>query len=245
MLNELSDIIKHTVDTKIISKVIIRGDDENTLIQSSMGGLIVHGKTKTPIEDFAGEFVLNNLDILKGFVSIESMGSDTASITVKRKTQGEESFPEEICFNDGNNTKLVYRCSSIISANGMTIPGERNYNWTIKTLIPCSKFAELQRISNILKVEEIMIGTEDGYLTAWFNDPNSTSNKASIAIVPVDEEIQHRQSWKLSNFFAAAKLSSQNNSSGDVSISILDKGLIMIHSETDTCEFKFYIPRLT
>lgn len=244
MRTELLDIIKHTADTKIISKVIIKGTDEETLIDSNMGGLIVKGKTKAPIKDFNGEFVLNNLDILKGFASIESMGSDEAEISVKRKTSGSESYPEEIIFDDGMNTKMVYRCANIASAN-MNIPIERKYDWTISTTISCSKFAELQRISNILKYSEITIGTDEGYLTAWIGDPDSTSNKAKIALSEVDSEMSHRHVWKIDNFFAAAKLSSQNDENGDVHISILDKGLIMILSETDSCEFKFYIPRMS
>lgn len=242
MRNEILDIIKHTADTKIISKVIVTGTDEETRYESNMNGLIVKGVAKTPIKEFKGEFVLNNLDILKGFASIETMASPTAKITVKTKDMDGETVPEEIIFNDGISGRFVYRCSSVASAK-MNIPNERKYDWTIDTHIPASKFAELQRIANILKYPEIIMGTEDGYLTAWIGDPDSSSDKAKLALVPAEGELGHKYTWKIENFFAAAKLAASNDPNGAVPICIFDRGLIMIEDNTDVSTFKYYIPR--
>lgn len=242
MRNEILDIIKHTADTKVISKVIVTGTDEETRIESNMNGLIVKGVMNTPITEFKGEFVLNNLDILKGFASIETMGLPTASISVKTKDDNGEVTPEEIIFNDGLNTKLAYRCSSLASAK-MNIPNERKYDWTIDTKISASKFSELQRIAGILKYPEIVIGTDNGNLIAWIGDPDSSSNKAVIALAETDGVMEHRHTWKIDNFFAAAKLAAQHDANGEVPICIFDRGLIMIESKPDTAVFKYYLPR--
>lgn len=242
MRNEILDIIKHTADTKIISKVIVTGTDEETRFESNMNGLIVKGVSKSPIDDFKGEFVLNNLDILKGFASIETMAAPTAKITVKTKDVDGEKVPEEIIFNDGISARLVYRCSSVASAK-MNVPNERKYDWTIDTKIPASKFSELQRIASILKYPEIVMGTEDGYLTAWIGDPDSSSDKAKLSLVPTDGVMEHKHTWKIDNFFAAAKLAASNDPANAVPICIFDRGLIMIESNSDTSVFKYYIPR--
>lgn len=243
MRNEILDIIKHTADTKVISKVIITGTAEETRIESNMNGLIVKGVTNSPIAEFEGEFVLNNLDILKGFTSIETMSLPTATIKVKSKEDADGvKTPEEIIFNDGFSLKLAYRCSSVASAK-MNIPNERKYDWTVDTKISASKFSELQRLAGILKYPEIILGTEDGMLTAWLGDPDSSSSKAKISLVETDGVMEHRHTWKIDNFFAAAKLAANHDTNGDVPICIFDKGLIMIESKPDTATFKYYIPR--
>lgn len=250
MRQELIDIIKHTHDTKLLPKIIVNGTEDSTVICGRVDGMIAIGTTKSVIEEFEGEFTLSNLAVLKGFANMENMGADEATIKVKRRERTVDdvtvSFPEEIIFYDGASCKLNYRCADVMSA-GFSIPKERKYDWGVDGEITASKFAELSRLTSILGVDAIRIGVEDSDLVCWLNDENSTENRAKITLIEDvgEDAMTNSYKWGLKFIFAAARLAAENHPDGNIPIKIDPRGLILITSETDNVNFKYYLGRMT
>lgn len=240
MREQLLDIISHTHDLKILDKVLMTTNDDETIIQSVDDGknMVVKGKLKNRIDEFKGQFGMSNLETLKGYCNFAMFKADDANITVKRKKSGSEEFPEEFIFS-GNSVKSNYRCMM-----SSAVPPQPNFkgssDWDVDIIIPKGKITEFAQMSSILKLEKYMhVELKDGDLKFYIGAPNSTENHAVVTVAEdIDGSLKNVFEWEISHFLSIARLTN-----GDLPFRMLNKGLINILVDSEYGEYEYYLPR--
>lgn len=239
MREQLLEIINFTNDLKILDKVLVTTDSNETFIESmdANRNVIMKGKLN-PIENLTGKFALYNMDTLKGYCNFANYKTDEAKITVKRKEMAGETFPEEFIFT-GGGTKSTFRCA--LASTITNQPSFKKANWDLDISISKSKITEFSQMASILKNEQsVYIELVNGDLIFNIGSPTSTENHASIVMAEnVEGEITNLFQWNIQYILSIAKLSS-----GDVHFRMLSKGLINIHITSEYGDYEYYLPRI-
>lgn len=239
MREQLLEIINFTHDLKILDKVLVSTNDEETFIESmdANRNVIMKGKLN-PIENLTGKFALYNMDTLKGYCNFANYKTDDAKITVKRKEMAGETFPEEFIFT-GAGTKSTFRCA--LASTITNQPSFKKANWDLDLTISKAKITEFSQMASILKNEQnVFVELTNGDLIFNIGSPDSTENHASIVMAEnVDGTISNIFQWHIQYILSIAKLSN-----GDVHFRMLSKGLINIHISSEYGEYEYYLPRI-
>lgn len=239
MREELLDIIEHTYDLKLLDKVLVTSDDKETVIQSMDAGrsIVMKGTLNAPIEDLKGQFGMGNLDQLKGLCLSTSFKTDDSKITVKRKSQGSETFPEQFIFS-GPNAKMNYRCMLASAIDPQ--PNFRGSEWDVDITLAKGSIIEFSDLCNIMKSEQFMyVELDEKTLKFYIGSPDSSENGGMVEMAHnVSGELKNIFQWKIQHFLSICRLAK-----GDVSLRILSRGLINISMDSDYGSYEYYLPR--
>lgn len=244
MRDVISDIVKHTGGLGFIDIVKITGSEEETKIEAMDNDktVIVKGKLNEPLAEFAGEFGMSNLSLIKGLVDHASFKTDGAKVEVVRETDPTNSaqqIPTEMVFIDEQGQNASYRFMS-----SQLVPSQAKFlgtSWDITIKPSKSKISEFASFAGLYSSFEtlFMVDVRDGNLRFNIGDPNGNSHKASIII---EKDVKGKMStglyWPISQVLNILKLGIDEN----VTMNFSSKGALMIEISNNISNYQYILP---
>lgn len=241
MREKLNDIMNYTTPLGILNVIKITGDKKETIVESYDDGLtvILKGKSKKPIKEFAGEFALHQLSILNGYLNFPTFQTDEATLSIETKDVAGVETPVELKFDAGNDgTKAVYRFMDAKFAKQPKLAGK--VKWDLEMTLSKSKIAEFERLAKIFGSLKpyFLASVEDGNLYFSLGGSHSSDSNAKVFVCEVDGNIKGEPYFPITQFLNILKLTKDD----EVDICFADNGSMKISINSDEFEYDYYLP---
>ena len=105
----LSDIVRQAAP--LFDKIRVTGDDTGTKVEAYTEDkmLFLFADLKDVVPDFAGEFGISNLALLRGLLDFASYKADTAKFQVRRVQRDGSEYVAELEFGDAGGGRTLFR----------------------------------------------------------------------------------------------------------------------------------------
>jgi hypothetical protein len=239
MKDYLQDLIQHTHGLGVIDLIKITGTTEETQVAAiaSDKSVILNGKLKTPVADFAGTFGMPNLSKLKTILSFEDY-DDTANISVTYTDRDGESVPTAIHFETQakdfvNDYRLMSKNLIEEKVRNVTFHGT---TWNVEFEPSVAGIMRLKKQASANSEElNFTTRTDNGDLKVYFGDP-STHSGNFVFHPGVTGNLTRNWMWPVKVFMSIMDLP------GDKTVKISDQGAAEITVDSGLAFYQYLLP---
>lgn len=239
----LSDVLSHTQGLGFIDMAKIKGDTEETLIQAIDAGknVVVYGKLSAPHPDLVGTIGLARMTVLKGYLNFPAFQDDKATITVNKKTRGDEEVPAEIQFKAPGGHNSTYRFMSAEAVEEqIRVPIYKGAKEDVTITPDDGNLKDLSYFANILGSYEPMFSArvEEGDLFLYIGSGGSDRARLPFA-KNVSGNLTGKWNWPLSETLTILKLGMAAES---CKMSFSEQGAMVIEMTTELADYQYVLP---
>jgi hypothetical protein len=245
MREVIKDILSHTYGLGFIAELKITGDEDGTLIETmdESNFVVIKGYLKESIDEFAGQFGVCNLDILKTIVEYPNHKADGATVEVltqerKDKEGNTKIVPERIVFKDEKGTPWLHRfMAAELVREQFEFVGAK---WTIEVTPTRSEIQEFRYKTGAYSSTQpnFLVKTVDGELRFYVGGQEENTYIAIATEEPVKFKNEHN--WPVNHVLSVLKLDE-----GNAHLSFLDDArmaALQITIETDHAKWLYIFP---
>lgn len=235
----LRNTLRHTHDLGIFEMVRIKGTDQETLIDTVDGekSVIVKGRMKQPVSEFTDATVgLARMDMLSGFLKLDSFGSEHSTVQVIANDAG----PQEVVFEGDDGNRSVYRFTGEAVVN--QVLGNLNFKgakWDL-TFSPTKQATKtLRNFAAVMGNYENKFSpkAKDGKLV--FNLGEGQNDRSTVVMsTQADGDFAADWSWPIDIVLKILTLGSD----AVCNISFSSAGIMQIVVDNGVSEFTYLLP---
>lgn len=238
MRDILIDIVRQTSGLFDVLKVT--SSDTETKLQAVDADktLFLEASLKEPVPEFAGEFGLTNLNLLKGLLEFASYRTDQAEFTVKRHARGGKETVEQFEFKDANKKGAIFRLMSADLVPEQAVIA--NIPWDVTITPNKSKLTEFQQLAKLYAEVDKFFGvkTDGRDLVFTIGDENSSTHRAAMVFESdVDGALSGQILWSIPQFLSVMNLAAAHTAE----VRITARGVLCVEVETPHGLFKYYL----
>ena len=240
LITILKDIVKHT-SLGAFDAVKITGTGTETLVEAVNGKdqLILKAKLNQPCDDLRGEFGMNALTVLAGYLDFPSFRAEGAKVEIERRVRGGEEIPVKISFSDPNGQNFNYR---LMAKNVVAVQPEiPDVTWNVEFVPQKPKIEEFRKLASILSGvhKEFLPRTLDGNLRFYIGGENTATHDGFMVFEHgITGKLTGGTAWPIPTFLNVLRLADQT----DVTVRMSeDSGLLAASVNSGVAEYTFII----
>jgi hypothetical protein len=242
MKEVLADMVRQVAP--LFTAVRVTGSEAGTKVEAYTEDktLFLIASFKTVIPDFAGEFGISNLSMLKGLLDFASYKTDDAKFTVNRTDRDDLNFVSEFHFKDGKGAETRFKTMNPkMVGEQATI---KNIDWELSISPSKGKIEEIAKLSSLLAEVEKVFGlkVENDTLFLTLGGNSEVRHSATVALTEgetVDGKLINSNPW----FYNTAQLLMilKNAGSAKSSVKFSSRGVIGVTVETEKGEYTYFL----
>ncbi len=238
----LQDIVKKIGGLGFVDSIKVTGTADATKIEAIDGDktTIIKATLNAPEADLVGEFGISNLSLLAGLLNHASYKTDEAKFTVKTRTVGDKTAPEEFQFTDATGRGAVVRLmdSKLVPEQ----PLVADIKWDITFVPTKSKIEEFRSLSSLYSSVDTFFSAKtdgDGNLIFAIGDSGVATHHADMVFAEgLEGELKGDLLWPISQFMTILKTGDGH----DYTVSLTSKGAMLVNVVTDQANYQFILP---
>jgi len=239
MKDNLTDLVKHTVDLGTVSVIKVEGTTKKTSIEGVADdrSVIIQGTFLDPIDEFKGTFGMPNLNILRTLLSIEEYQED-AKITVKQdKAKGPVSMNFKNAAGDFTND-YRFMVKDVVDDQLKSVKF-KGANWDVEIEPTVASINRLKMQATANAEEATFTMKTDGTdLVIYFGDHSSHAGNFVFA-TDVSGELKKGWHWPVGHIIGILSLD------GDKTFKVSDDGATEIIVNSGLAEYTYILPAQT
>lgn len=238
------DVLKHTYNTGHIELVKLTGTPDGIVVEAMEENttMVLTGGIPHGIDKLEGVVGLSRMQILKGFLNLESFNEDGASITIATQPQGEYKVPAELRFSSatGNVTGAYRFMSSGIINEAVQIPPYKGAPGDVEIFPTTAAIKEFSSMNSILGsyVEQFIVKTTGNNLEFLIGTEASSQAKIVFA-TGITGRLTHSWAWPLSQVMSLIKLF---DTSKEFHMSFSSQGALKITINSGIGTYQYILP---
>lgn len=209
----LIELLKQSAPFPILK--VLGTDKETSVVASSeCKTFIFRAFLKQHIPEFAGEFGITNLSLLKGLLEFPAYRSDLSTFNIKRRKIGEREIVEQFEFAAGKSSKTsaIFRLTSPdLIPEITTMTGKAS--WDVEFIPDRAVVTQFLKLASIhSEVSKTFVPyTDNGDLVFSVGDTNSSTHSASMVFQEsVTGDVTGNLQYPVGMFSTAMKLAESN-----------------------------------
>lgn len=245
----LQDLVNYSV-TLNFDIIRVTGNEKETLFEAVREDkkIIMKAHPKEAISEFAGQFGMPNLRILKGYVETfskldvhEDDKPSLLSIEVQNNNKVDKTIPTDVEFKVPGAAIAIYRLKKD------NLPPQPNMNaksvkWEAEIVQPSkTKIQDFNAFASILAdLEKCFSVKSDGTdLKFYIGDENSSNSKVNFTFASdIKGKVDPKLYWTCNDFLSIMSLAS----AAETVVKISNVGVIKIEVDTGLMNYEFLLP---